>query len=111
MRFRRSKLYISALLPLAIVTNNLRLGIAAKRPIAGQSEPTANELIAAFQSNMANINLWPDQTGNVTLTENALFRAEVKLPPNILSGTYDVRFLHFRNGVAIREDITNLYIN
>ena len=95
---------------LAIGTNNIGLEIAAKTPVAGQSKPTANEFIAALQANMASIDLWPDQTGNVTLTENALFRAEVKLPANILSGTYNVRILQFRNGVAISEDITNLYI-
>jgi uncharacterized protein (TIGR02186 family) len=95
---------------LAIGTNHIGLEIAAKTPVAGQSKPTANEFIAALQANMASIDLWPDQTGNVTLTENALFRAEVKLPANILSGTYNVRILQFRNGVAISEDITNLYI-
>ena len=95
---------------LAIGTNNIGLEIAAKTPVAGQSKPTAIEFIAALQANMASIDLWPDQTGNVTLTENALFRAEVKLPANILSGTYNVRILQFRNGVAISEDITNLYI-
>jgi uncharacterized protein (TIGR02186 family) len=95
---------------LAIGTNNIGLEIAAKTPVAGQSNPTTNEFIAALKANMASIDLWPDQTGNVTLTENALFRAEVKLPANILSGTYNVRVLQFRNGVAISEDITNLYI-
>ena len=96
---------------LAIGTNNIGLKIAAETPVAGQPKPTASEFITALQANMASINLWPDQTGNVTLTENALFRAEVKLPANILSGTYTVRVLQFRNGVAIGEDITNLYIN
>jgi uncharacterized protein (TIGR02186 family) len=96
---------------LAIGTNNIGLKIAAETPVAGQPKPTASEFITALQANMASINLWPDQTGNVTLTENALFRAEVKLPANILSGTYIVRVLQFRNGVAIGEDITNLYIN
>ena len=96
---------------LAIGTNNIGLKIAAETPVAGQPKPTASEFITALQANMASINLWPDQTGNVTLTENALFRAEVKLPANIRSGTYTVRVLQFRNGVAIGEDITNLYIN
>ena len=96
---------------LAIGTNNIGLKIAAETPVAGQPKPTASKFITALQANMASINLWPDQTGNVTLTENALFRAEVKLPANILSGTYTVRVLQFRNGVAIGEDITNLYIN
>jgi uncharacterized protein (TIGR02186 family) len=95
---------------LAIGTNNIGLEIAAKTPVAGLSKPTANEFIAALQANMASIDLWPYQIGNVTLTEHALFRAEVKLPANILSGTYNVRVLQFRNGVAISEDITNLYI-
>ena len=51
---------------LAIGTNNLGLEIAAKTLVSGQSEPTANEFIAALQANMASIDLWPDQTGNVT---------------------------------------------
>ena len=96
---------------LAIGTNNIGLEIAAETPIASQLKPTADEFIAVLQANMANIDLWPRQTGNVTLTKNALFRAEVKLPANILTGTYDVRVLQFRNGVAISEDITNLYIS
>ncbi|MDB4858376.1 TIGR02186 family protein [Alphaproteobacteria bacterium] len=96
---------------LAIGTNNIGLKIAAEMPVAGQPKPTTSEFITALQANMASLDLWPDQTGNVTLTEHALFRAEVKLPANILSGTYDVRVLQFRNGVAISEDITNLYIS
>ena len=95
---------------LAIGTNNIELEIVAETSVAGQLKPTANQFIAALQANMESIDLWPDQTGNVTLTENALFRSEVKLPANILSGTYDIRVLQFRNGVAISEDKTNLHI-
>ena len=95
---------------LGIGTQNIGLKIVPETPIPGQAPPIAADFIAALQTNMANIDLWSNEIGKVKLTKNALFRAEVKLPANIVSGTYDVRVLQFRNGVAISEDRTNLYI-
>ena len=56
-------------------------------------------------------NLWPAKTGLVSLSHNALFRARVVLPANIVSGTYGIRILQMRGGVAINEDRTNLVVN
>lgn len=95
---------------LGIGTQNIGLKIVPETPIPGQAPPLPADFIAALQANMASIDLWSDETGKVKLTENALFRAEVSLPANIVSGTYDVRVLQFRDGVAISEDRTNLFI-
>jgi uncharacterized protein (TIGR02186 family) len=46
----------------------------------------------------------------VKLTDGALFRADVQLPANVISGIYDVRILQFRDGVVFSESQTNIYI-
>ena len=59
---------------------------------------------------MASTGLWPSDTGPVKLTDGALFRADVQLPANVISGIYDVRILQFRDGVVFSESQTNIYI-
>jgi uncharacterized protein (TIGR02186 family) len=70
----------------------------------------ANRFIEALAGNMASIDLWPAQTGTVSLAQDALFRATLDLPANIVTGDYDIRVLHLRDGMAISEDRTRLTI-
>jgi uncharacterized protein (TIGR02186 family) len=69
-----------------------------------------NRFIEALAGNMGSIHLWPAQTGTVSLAQDALFRATLDLPANIVTGDYDIRVLHFRDGMAISEDRTRLNI-
>jgi uncharacterized protein (TIGR02186 family) len=95
---------------LSIGPENIDLEIIAGNLEPGKATPTAEDFIGALKTNMTRLDLWTTNKSEVTLTENTLFRAEVHLPANILSGTYDVRVLHFRDGVAISQDTTNLHI-
>lgn len=88
---------------------NLDLNLA-DGPESANAAPAPKKLIYALKQNMSDLDLWSDDIGGVVLTKNTLFRAEVSLPANILSGTYDVRVLQFRDGIAISEDNTNLFI-
>ncbi len=56
---------------------------------------------------MANLGLWPVGNGDVSLAKDACF-GRIALPANILSGTYDIRVIHLRDGIAINEDQTSL---
>lgn len=82
----------------------------SENPERVKTAPIAEDFIDALVKNMTHLDLWSTNTGKVTLTHNALFRAEIHLPANILSGNYDVRVLHFRDGVVISKDTTNLSI-
>ena len=70
-----------------------------------------DRFIEALAGNMARMNLWPAQTGSIRLARDALFQATINLPANIVTGNYDIRVLHLRDGIAISEDRTHLTIN
>ena len=95
---------------LGIGAKNMKLKLADRAKPVGAA-PVPKKLINALKQNMLNLQLWSKNISGVELTKNALFRAEVRLPANILSGTYKVRVLQFRDGVAISEDNTKLFIS
>ena len=97
------------LFKLGIGAENMKLKLA-NRPELTKSGLVPKKLIAALKQNMNNLDLWSKDIGGVVVIKNVLFRAEVHLPANILSGAYDVRVLQFRDGIAISEDNTNLLI-
>lgn len=95
---------------LGIGAENMRLKLNAESQKQGKAAPNAKDFIGALKTNMTHLNLWSGNTGKVTFSENTLFRAKVHFPANILSGNYDVRVLHFRDGDVINQDSTNLSI-
>lgn len=99
------------LVKLGVGTGNIGLEMSSETKAVGLTRPEPKQFIKALQSNMDAKNLWPAETGQVSLSQNALFRARVVLPANIVSGTYDIRILQMRDGVAINEDRTNLVVN
>ena len=60
----------------------------------------------ALHRNMEANGLWGKDVGDVRMLENALFRTNVVLPANIHPGQYEVRILHFRDGMMINEEIS-----
>ena len=60
----------------------------------------------ALHRNMEANGLWGKDVGDVRMLENALFRTNVVLPANIHPGQYEVRILHFRDGIMINEEIS-----
>ena len=54
--------------------------------------------------------LWEVHENSVSLQADALFRVTVPLPKNIRPGDYDVRVLHFRDGVLLAENENNISV-
>ncbi len=95
---------------LSVGTANIRLEITPETAAPNSPKPRRSDYIDALQSNMANLGLWPAGNGDVSLAKDALFRARIALPANILSGTYDIRVIHLRDGIAINEDQASLSV-
>ena len=95
---------------LQIGADQLQLQLEPEKPQPGAEKPDAGKFLQAFARNMASTGLWPADVGSVKLTDGALFRADVQLPANVISGIYDVRILQFRDGVVFSESKTNIYI-
>jgi len=93
-----------------IGADKLQIQLKAEKPQPGTAAPEAAKFMDSLARNMATTGLWPASVGTVKLTDGALFRADVKLPANVVSGVYDVRILQFRNGVVFSENKTKIYI-
>jgi len=101
---------METLAQLEIGADNLQLDLAPDTAEATVQKPDAQAFVASLARNMSATGLWPSELGHVSLTDGALFRASVALPANVVSGTYDVRILHFRDGVVLSQNETNIYI-
>ena len=95
---------------LQIGADQLQLKLEPEKPQLGNEKPDSGRFLQPFARNMASIGLWPAEVGSVKLTDGALFRADVQLPANVISGIYDVHILQFRDGVVFSESKTNIYI-
>jgi uncharacterized protein (TIGR02186 family) len=95
---------------LQIGADQLQLQLEPEKPQPSAEKPDAARFLQSFARNMASTGLWPADVGSVKLTDGALFRADVQLPANVISGIYDVRILQFRDGVVLSESETNIYI-
>ena len=95
---------------LQIGADQLQLQLESEKPQPGAEKLDAGKFLQSFARNMASTGLWPADVGSVKLTDGALFRADVQLPANVISGIYDVRILQFRDGVVFSESKTNIYI-
>ena len=106
---------ILATRPLAEIANadilaQLQIGADQLQLQLEPEKPDAGKFLQSFARNMASTGLWPADVGSVKLTDGALFRVDVQLPANVISGIYDVRILQFRDGVVFSESQTNIYI-
>ena len=98
---------------LGVGATNLALHITPeKNPLeTGLPKPTVNGMVGELVANMTEIGLWGAKTDTITLKEGALFRTVINLPSNVLSGLYDVRVIHVRDGIPLGEDNTSITIN
>ena len=64
----------------------------------------------ALIRNMENADLWDSRPGSIQVLEGVLFRTNVVLPANVIPGQYEVRVMHFSNGVMVNEDISTLEV-
>jgi uncharacterized protein (TIGR02186 family) len=65
---------------------------------------------AGLVRNMTGLGLWATRTNSVKTQQDMLYRTALSLPSNVPPGTYVVRVLHFRDGVAISESKTDMKI-
>jgi len=63
-----------------------------------------------LRRNMEANGLWQVLPSSITTQQDMLFRASLSLPSNIPTGTYNVRVLHFRDGVALSERVTDMNV-
>jgi uncharacterized protein (TIGR02186 family) len=64
----------------------------------------------ALIRNMEQADLWDKHPGSIRVIEGVLFRTNVVLPANVIPGQYEVRVMHFSNGVMVNEDISMLKV-
>jgi len=73
-------------------------------------EGELNEWKDALTRNMEQAELWDQHPGSIKVIEGVLFRTNVILPANVIPGQYEVRVMHFSNGVMVNEDISMLKV-
>lgn len=96
-----------------IGTASLNLAVSPERAAApGTPEVTldATALTGGLTRNMQDLDLWKIHHAGIVLQGDTLFRATLELPKNVPPGNYDVRTVHFRDGVAINQYSTDMVI-
>lgn len=98
---------------LKVGATNLALPIVPETDplITGLPVPVSANMIDKLSANMTELDLWGVRTGTIKLKEGVLFRTLIDLPSNVLSGAYDVRIIHMRDGTLMSEDNTVIIIN
>ena len=65
---------------------------------------------AGLQRNMTSNGLWLTSPASIFTQQDMLFRTILTLPSNVPTGDYSIRILHFRDGVALSERVTDMTI-
>lgn len=65
----------------------------------------------ALARTMRDADLWRDHPNAISVMAGALFRVDVPLPKNVRTGAYDVRILHFRDGVLLSEKFNSINVS
>ena len=78
------------------------LGLKSKKP--DDTPQKIADWQESLSRNMTAQNLWRVDEQAVSIIRNALFRAPVSLPANIIPGEYEVRILDVRDGQLVAED-------
>ena len=66
---------------------------------------------AGLQRNMTSNGLWLMSPASIVTQQDMLFRTILTLPSNVPTGDYIVRILHFRDGVALSERVTDMTVS
>ena len=70
----------------------------------------SGQQLANLDRNMGNIGLWANLPASIDTQQNMLFRTTLALPSNAPTGEYEIRVVHFRDGVAISQRTTDMNI-
>ena len=77
---------------------------------AGDNPATIEEFTAALRSRKTATGLYSENVGGVQFLSQNLFRATVRLAPNVPVGTHKARAFLFKSGVFIKESSAQLEI-
>ncbi|WP_214471535.1 TIGR02186 family protein [Mesorhizobium sp. dw_380] len=77
---------------------------------AGDSPATIEEFTAALRERKAAAGLYSENVGGVQFLSQNLFRATVRLAPNVPVGTHKARAFLFKSGLFIKESSAQLEI-
>ncbi|MFC3327509.1 TIGR02186 family protein [Mesorhizobium cantuariense] len=77
---------------------------------AGDSPATIEEFTAALRERKSATGLYSENVGGVQFLSQNLFRATVRLAPNVPVGTHKARAFLFKSGVFIKESSAQLEI-
>ncbi|MCA0016045.1 TIGR02186 family protein [Mesorhizobium sp. B292B1B] len=77
---------------------------------AGDSPATIEEFTAALRERKAATGLYSENVGGVQFLSQTLFRATVRLAPNVPVGTHKARAFLFKSGLFIKESSAQLEI-
>ncbi|WP_137929460.1 TIGR02186 family protein [Mesorhizobium comanense] len=77
---------------------------------AGESPATIEEFTAALRERKAAAGLYSENVGGVQFLSQNLFRATVRLAPNVPVGTHKARAFLFKSGLFIKESSAQLEI-
>ncbi len=90
-------------------------GHGGNTPEADMEGPKAKlgtaDQYAGLQRNMTSNGLWLTSAASIVTQQDMLFRTMLTLPSNVPTGDYIVRILHFRDGVALSERVTDMAIS
>ena len=76
----------------------------------GQSPATIEEFTAALRQRKAATGLYSENVGGVQFLSQNLFRATVRLAPDVPVGTHKARAFLFKNGLFLKENAAQLEI-
>lgn len=65
----------------------------------------------ALVRNMKESDLWSNQSGQIKVINNVLFRANISLPANVAPGEYKIRTLHFHDRAVVNENISTITVS
>ena len=90
--------------------SSLDLKVTPEDQTANIETPDMTALIGGLTRNMQDLNLWKIHHAGISLQDDTLFKARLELPENVPPGDYSIRTVHFRDGIAISQDATNMVV-
>ena len=64
----------------------------------------------ALSRNMKREGFWKIEEKSILLNRNTLFRKTLSLPSNVTTGVFNVEILHYREGLLISQEISNINV-
>lgn len=97
-----------------IGTASLNLTVRPEKEDAEGADPKppldAAEMTGSLIRNLQNMGLWKIHHAGIKILEDRLFRATLQLPKNVPPGDYEIQVVHFRDGIAIGHETTDMLV-